>query len=72
MDNNSNNQYQVLQKRYEELQKRYEELEKAATYRTACRHFLMASYPEDATVDDFIEQCLEELGYGKNGLNFEL
>ena len=47
--------------------KENEELERAADHRNNCRDYLMGVYPKDLTVED----CLENLGYGRNGLRFE-
>ena len=39
-------------------------LAEAAEHRTNCRNYLMGVLPEDLTVED----CLEQLGYSRNGL----
>ena len=39
-------------------------LAELADYRIQCRNYLMGVRPEDLTVED----CLEQLGYGRNGL----
>ena len=39
-------------------------LAELADYRLQCRNYLMGVHPADLTVED----CLEQLGYGRNGL----
>lgn len=39
-------------------------LDEAARFRVECRNYLMGVDPEDLNVED----CLEALGYGRNGL----
>jgi hypothetical protein len=41
-----------------------EQLKSLANLRLQCRNYLMGIKPEDLTIED----CLEQLGYGRNGL----
>lgn len=41
-----------------------ERLKELAEHRLNCRHYLMGVEPKNLTVED----CLESLGYGRNGL----
>ncbi|WP_250632138.1 hypothetical protein [Rhodoflexus caldus] len=48
------------------LEAKVERYEILVELRDRCRNYLMSVQPEDITVED----CLEELGFGRNGLNF--
>ena len=50
----------------EEFLKTKEALERESEYRLQCRDYLMGVEPEYLTVED----CLEQLGYGRNGLDY--